>query len=69
MHLCEHLIYMQQTQRARLSSLCSAQSQLDTYARLMEDLTVTGDEDVRDRGVLPPQVFHNPLTLASSVLF
>ena len=56
-HLCEHLFYMQQTQRSVMSGLCSSQAQLDLHSRLMAEFTVKQSEEAGPGlSVLPPQV-------------
>ena len=57
MHSCEHLLYIQQNQRAMLSSLCQSQAQLNAHAGLAAEFVLTGaNDDSASLACLPPQV-------------
>ncbi|KAK9833665.1 hypothetical protein WJX74_002204 [Apatococcus lobatus] len=54
-HICEHLLFLQQTQRAMLVTLCQHQGQLDAHAMLASEFAVPDTKDGSGASVLPPQ--------------
>ena len=70
MHSCEHLLYLQQTQRAMLASLCQHQGQLDAHAKLAAEFAVPDScQDASGALLLPKQVRQAPCDAAQLELF